>query len=325
MSKILVLGNRWHGNWSTTVSSELQALGHESDHVDVRYTPSYRNKYLEKINRKIFTSSIQRTLLNQVENKKYDYCIVITPYDIPIETYNLIKQKNIKLVGWWGDDPMIKGVISETMTVFDKIFLVDKSWINKSTFFNKKVDYLPHAFSPKHFFYQKQDKTHDVIFVGHSSKGKMDGHLRAQTLKLLHDNNIKVSLFGDKYWKILYPQYPCLKKMFKGQIENQEELNELYNSAKISLNIHHSQLETGTNQRTFEASGSRAFQVSDYKEVIENEFGRDIATYKNPEDLIKIVKFYLQNKKEREDQAHGAQQKALEKHTYAKRLESLLI
>lgn len=323
MKKVLVLGNFWHGNWSQTIHKELLGLGHKSTHINVRYLPKFKNRLLEKANKYAHLNQLQNTIQKQIEGIEYDYCLVITPYDIPVKTYRLIKQKNIKLIGWWGDDPMAKGVIADTMHLFDKIFLVDRSWIYRAKFFNKNIEYLPHGFSPKNFFPNQKTIENDLVFIGDSSKGKMDGHLRAQTLKILHENNIKVSLYGDKHWNVLFPQYPFLKKIYKGIVNSPEKLNQIYNSSKIALNVHHSQLEEGTNQRTFEASGSGVFQVSDYKKVIEEEFGENIATYTNPNELLETVNFFLQNEKDRNEKAEKAHLIASANNTYKKRLATL--
>jgi len=323
--KILVLGNKWHGNWSSTLHNELLLLRHASKHIDVRFirkSPIYK---IDALRKKISLIKLKIILSREISRGRVDRIIVITPYDIPREIWFYIKEKNIPIIGWWGDDPVLKKIPTECIKLFDKIYLVDKSWVEQTKTINPNTFYLPHAASIKNFRpLPNKQRLYDITFVGDSFHGKSEGLKRAETLKVLYENNLKPVLFGDAGWKKLFPTYPFLEEIYKGPVSSPEQLNKIYNFSKIVLNIHHSQLRSGTNQRTFEASASKAFQLSDYRDSIVLHFGESIGTYSSSKELVKKANFFLAHPKERITLAERSYQTVLEKHSYSQRIKTLL-
>ena len=322
--RILILGNSWHGNWSKTIYEEIISLGHTAEHIDVRYTKKYRLHILESFRRRSFFRRLNKSLVEKIDAGNFDVCLAITPYTIPNSLWKHLKERGLKLIGWWGDDPMSKGNLSESMSFFDKIYLVDKEWVYTARYFNKNTYYLPHAVSEKNFFQTNSaDKKIDVLFVGASFEGKMDGRLRANVLRILHENGIRISLYGDLGWKYLFPQYHFLKEIYKGSVNTASRLNELYNSSKIVLNVHHRQLITGTNQRSFEVAATGTLQIADYRQDIEDIFGENIVTFSSPKDLVDKFKYYIDRKKDRTAKG-SATRKIAQDHTYKQRLSIIL-
>ena len=323
--KILVLGNRWHGNWSSTLHDELLTLGHDSKHIDVRFirkTPIYKMDVLRK---KIFLIKLRIKLYREISKRKVDRIIVITPYSIPKEIWTYVKEKNVPLVGWWGDDPILKKVPVECTKLFDRVYLVDKTWVEKTKIINPNAFYLPHAASIKNFHpTPKRQKLYDITFVGDSFSGNSEGVKRAEILKVLYENNLSPILFGDAGWNKLLSKYPFIKEIYKGPIIRPGQLNSVYNSSKIVLNIHHSQIKSGTNQRTFEAAASKAFQLSDYRDSVVLHFGESIETYSSSEELVKKASFFLTHPRERMRRAKKSYKTILEKHSYVQRIKILL-
>ena len=323
--KILVLGNKWHGNWSSTLHDELLLLGHTSKHINVRFirkSPIYK---IDALRKKIFLIKLKIILSREISKSSVDRIIVITPYDIPREIWIYIKEKNIPIIGWWGDDPVLKKIPAGCVKLLEQIYLVDKSWVEQTKIINANTFYLPHAASIKNFHPSpSKRKLHNITFVGDSFPGKSEGLKRAETLRALYENNLKPVLFGDFGWKKLFPAYPFLKKIYKGSVSSPEQLNNIYNFSKIVLNIHHSQLKSGTNQRTPEASASKAFQLSDYRDSIPFHFGESIGTYSSNRELVKKADFFLTHPKERTYLAEKSYQIVLEKHSYSQRIKTLL-
>ena len=103
-----------------------------------------------------------------------------------------------------------------------------------------------------------------------------------------------------------------------------DELNTIYNTAKIVLNIHHSQLTTGTNQRTFETAAARAFQLADHRPAIAALYQGCSITFTSAEDLLQKARYYLSHEPERERMADQARAITLAHNTYKHRIEILL-
>ena len=94
----------------------------------------------------------------------------------------------------------------------------------------------------------------------------------------------------DEYYIELY------KQSYKGYVETQKELAEIYSSAKINLNIQNSQYKS-INYRTLEILASGGFAMSEYNKDIVKYFddGKDIETFKSSDELTDKISFYLKN------------------------------
>lgn len=322
---ILILGNTWHGRWSLAIHEELQRLGYESHHLDVRYTKRIKIRKLDAMLRQSFFKKLSADVKEKIKLGA-DTCLVITPYDLPTWLWDDIKQQGVRLIGWWGDDPMVKGNLGESLAKFDAIHLIDKAWINRVACFNPNTFYLPHAASPATFFpIPDAQHQYDISFVGDSFDGKMPGLYRARLLEVLHENHLKPVLFGDDGWLKKYLAYPFVKAIYKGPIRSMQALNDLYNASKIVLNIHHNQVITDTNQRTTEATAAGAFVLADHMPVIEQTYKGHVATFNTPHELVEKATFFLANDSERQSHVNAARDITLTEHTYAKRIERLLI
>ena len=99
------------------------------------------------------------------------------------------------------------------------------------------------------------------------------------------------------------------------------------NGAEVVINVHrwYNSVE-GTNMRTFEAAGCRAFQLVEHKKEIGSlfEIGQEIEVYHGIEDLKEKIRYYLDRPKEREEIALRGQKRAYANHTYRQRFAELL-
>jgi hypothetical protein len=97
-------------------------------------------------------------------------------------------------------------------------------------------------------------------------------------------------------------------------------------SSRITLNHHIGIAEQfANNMRLFEATGSGALLLTDGKVNLPEMFepGREVAVYRSPEECADLIKFYLENEKDREAIARAGQERTLREHTYARRMGEL--
>jgi len=285
MGKIIILGNTWHGNWSLSLYREMERLGYTVEHVDVRLEKYFSLYRLESFRKKLLNKKLYKRLSKKLKESSVDTCVVMTPYTVPISFLNELKAEGVRLVGWWGDDPMIKADLTKHMPLFDHIYLVDNAWIPHARFFNSNTSYLPHAASSDIFRPLNIEKKYDVSFIGDSFGGNMNGTYRARSIDLLRKAGVSVALFGDAGWKNI----PEMRGLYQGFIDGTKALNEVYNASHIALNIHHSQLIEGTNQRSFEAALSGTLQIADKRSALDDIFGKTIPTYNSPEELVTLA------------------------------------
>lgn len=77
--------------------------------------------------------------------------------------------------------------------------------------------------------------------------------------------------------------------------------------------------------RLFEIAGCRGFCISGYTDDANLTYcdGKEVVYYKDTEDLIKKIRYYLDNPSYREKIALAAYKRTVEEHTYTKRFEEL--
>jgi spore maturation protein CgeB len=103
------------------------------------------------------------------------------------------------------------------------------------------------------------------------------------------------------------------------------EKSKAFNGAKIVVNTFQGEVE-GVNLRTFEAAGCGAFQICEYRTALEElfEIGKEIVIFKNRDDLLEKVEYYLTHPEERKRIANAGHERANRDHTYKERIEKML-
>lgn len=99
----------------------------------------------------------------------------------------------------------------------------------------------------------------------------------------------------------------------------------LYRS-KIVVNHHGDVAPYANNLRLFEATGTGALLLTDWKENLREMFepGKEVATYRGPEECIEAVSYYLEHEDARASIAHAGQQRTLRDHSYTQRMEEFV-
>ena len=152
----------------------------------------------------------------------------------------------------------------------------------------------------------------DVCFVGTLTKDriKLLEHLKTYHLKIWGTLSSDAKLSNE------------LKQHYYG-IARHDELNPIYRSTKIALNIQPKDMVSSGNMRTFEISGYGAFQLTDKMNKAWFNDGKEVVTFKDKKDLINKIDYFLKNDAERERIADAGQARTLKDHTYRKRFRRL--
>lgn len=109
-----------------------------------------------------------------------------------------------------------------------------------------------------------------------------------------------------------------------------EEENQLYSSAKISLNIH--EARSGTmknhmilNERTFKIPACGGFEICDYVPPLRKYFAEDeVIMPKDDGEWMQKIGYYMTHEEERRRIQEKGTARALKDHTYKKRVEQIL-
>lgn len=76
--------------------------------------------------------------------------------------------------------------------------------------------------------------------------------------------------------------------------------------------------------RLFDGFAAGAFIISDKIEGYENVFGDALVIYETPEELHKLINYYLNNEHERSEKVKEGKNKVMAKYTFQKKVEYIL-
>jgi len=181
---------------------------------------------------------------------------------------------------------------------YDKVDLVLLAQdLNRQFYQDYKHDILPLACCPKlHKRYHDEKQIYDIGFIGNDTYP-----YRRKLLEILKQN-----------FKVL-----CTTS------EPGEKFSRLLNQCKLTFNC---SMKEDVNMRFFEAISSGRLLLTDYLPDQDNfaTKGKHYDIYKNEQDLIAMVKYYLHFSKERERKAKAGMIHIQQNHNYNKRLKQLL-
>jgi len=103
-----------------------------------------------------------------------------------------------------------------------------------------------------------------------------------------------------------------------------KEMYEILHKSRMTLN-HHIDVacDYAGNGRLFEATGTGTLLVTDWKINLHKMFepGKEVVSYRSPEECAEMVQYYLEHDEERAAIAHAGQQRTLRDHTYYQRMQ----
>jgi spore maturation protein CgeB len=245
-----------------------------------------------------------------------------------VETLEYLKSKYLT-INWFGDDQWrFDEFSSRYARHFSYCVTTDLYAIPKyKKLGQENIIYSQWAAIQTHQVPKFEGYKNDVIFVGAFHpyrKWFIDGLIKA---------NINVQAFGSGW-----PNGPV----------SVEKMNKLFISSKINLNIGNStsfdsryllsgirpfinSLRSPKNSsqikaRNFEIPFFNGFQLTDYAPSIENyfELGKEIVCYKDVDEAIMLVKYYLENETERESIKNAGHERAFREHGYINRLRDII-
>lgn len=116
-----------------------------------------------------------------------------------------------------------------------------------------------------------------------------------------------------------------IRKCYIGQAWGKEMYQILYDS-KITINHHGNIPPYANNLRLYEATGVGTMLITDWKNNLSDIFvpDREIVAYKNVDECVRQIKYYLEHEDEREAIAKEGHARTLKDHTYYIRMQELI-
>jgi spore maturation protein CgeB len=142
----------------------------------------------------------------------------------------------------------------------------------------------------------RQDRDIEVVYVGSFFRQKLP--LIAEVKRAM---GRRVRIYG--WYKPKHMAYFIARHGYPGWIRSVsfDERRSLYQRARIGFNIHWNEYGLG-NQRLYHLPANGVMQISDCAEHLHRVFevGREIEAYRNVDELIDKLRFYLARPEERE-------------------------
>ncbi len=268
------------------------------------------------------SKNMKKRLLNIISIEKPDYFFFLPDskeMDIDlIRKINEISPKT-KTIAHFGDDDLHFATRSRYYGLF-----VDCCLVGLGQYVSDyKKDGLRNAFpltdaiNTDHFRKLNLKKIYDVSFVGSSTPKS-----RVELARFLIDHGVKLHLWG-RGWE----SYPEFNNIYHG-VPNLDDYVRIINQTKINLAPSRGQYgQTHMTSRAYEIASCLSFGLADEHEEYLKYLGKKYkrAMFKDNNDLLKKINYFLKNEKEREKIAYETQNRVVRNHDMAKELKEILV
>lgn len=283
--------------------------------------PFWFDEYLSK------KDELQRRIVQFIDEVKPDIVFFILMRDeFTFETLDYLKSKYIT-INWFCDDPWrFENFTKYYAPHFTYSITTDKFSLikyNKIGYENVILSQWPSFGCNENIDFDVIRYKYDVSFIGSISS------YRKWIIEKLLERGIKVECFGQG-WE-------------NGRVSF-EDMMQIFNTSKINLNISNSasydircvfssinslkefiRSEKKVEQikaRNFEIPAFGGFQLTNYALSLEDylEIGNEVSIYTSFEDLLSQIEYFLGNESQRKEIMINGYKRAIEEHTYVKRL-----
>jgi len=289
-----------------------------------------------------------KSLLLDVRELDYDAINTFSPdliigYDyshlINQTATNVIDRFDVPKIHYFADNPNDNFSLSGDNSLPEKlsktdgiVFCWDRNYLND---FKNKAFYLPLAVNPEDYSVDiNTSKKHGILFAGRPLTERRINilceivkHFPDELSIYSYDKHFEKSVNEIKEQKLLTDeQLESYIKSFKGFLNTEKELAEVYANSKIVLNITMEQGLSSMNYRVLEVLASGGFLLTDYKKDTAEYFESDkeLVFYENSDDLIGKISKYLNNKELRDEIAFNGKNIVLKYHSFKKRASEML-
>lgn len=335
---IAIIGKFYTEGFGLHIEEALINLGHNVIRIDpeiefLQY--NFLGKRIKNINKTLYQQVLHKIpavrnrkskdIYNSYKINKIDFTIVTHDF-LTKQEIDTIKKINPSPIVLWFPDAISNFQKSMFFIAgYDYLFFVDKYIVEKlKAEFNLNIHYLPQCCNPnKHNKVELIDQDITTYSCDITNAGNLYPS-RAALYKHLLNYNVKMWGSPPAIWLKL----PELDKIIMNKSVHNKEKSKAFMAAKIVLNNLHPAVINGVNKRTFEIPACGGFQITSHRDAINElfEVGKEIVTYTDLNDLKYKIDYYLksENEVERKQITEAGYQKAIQEHTYEKRLLKLL-
>ncbi len=278
----------------------------------------------------VYIEMMSQFILESLDEKPIDILICMAQAPASGRILTELRKRGVITVLWFVEDYLRFGYWKDIAQYYDFVFTIQKGeCLEKIRAAGAgEVHFIPTACDPhihRPLVLSAEEKAKwgsPVSFVGAGY------HNRQQVFASMAD-------FPLKLWGTEWPTCKPFDRLVQeaGRRITPEEYVKIFNASDININLHSSTERDGVdpfgdfiNPRTFELAACGAFQLVDERSLMPECFedGKEIVTFKNPQDLKDKIRYYLERPEERARIAAAGRERALKQHTYAQRIQDML-
>lgn len=328
--KVLIAGpelvrknERYMDEKSWSFMQAFGRIGASTEYFSYKPEGLFRFFETDKHLKKLWHVVMNRRLISQVRRFRPDILLISKGGTIEAETlWEIRKDNGTQIINVMNDNPLLMGnvnAIPPCHYYFVKDTYVLQS-LRRSGFSN--VHYLPQCVDPA---VRRPLELGPEDMRTFSSDIMIIGSLYPYRLKLVKElKDLKPAIWGTGWNKA---DDADILKLYRGRGVWGTEKTKAICGAAITLNPHHPLNDIrGTQSRTFDIAACAGFQLSEYKEDIEDlfEIGREMVCYRTLDELKEQIHYYLLHPDERRKIGTAGRERVLKDHTYDNRLRQIL-
>ncbi|AKD01934.1 glycosyltransferase [Pontibacter korlensis] len=320
--KIAIIGAKNFDSLEFHIKDELIHQGHQVQIFDYKQNFSRKVDYGLILISERYEKKLNIKLLERIVTYKPDLVIGVYKHIHPLVVKG-VREKGIKIIHINPDQLTTLRNQQIFVEPYDAYFTKDPYMLNfmKSNI-GLNVFQYQEAFNPR--FHKKveggplleEEVNIDVLCFGTLYP------YRNRMLKLLKEEGVKIKLFGRKakYFD------PILESDFLGKGVYGAEKAKFLNGSKIVFNnFHYAEVES-VNNKFFEINGCGAFQICDYKPILNQllPFDPKQVSFSNINEANALIKYYLNKPEKRVEIRDIIHDHFLENYTYKNMLNYIL-
>lgn len=334
MPKALIIGPDFY-NFNSAVRASFERLGYEC-RVACYGTPVDPYGLFNKISYKLALDKAAFRARNRRRRQgfyrdifdKYrpDVVFVLNGEILLGDTLDYFR-KSAKVAIWCFDSVMHVPDIKNHIDHADRFYCYDKGDIGYYASQGKRALFLPQAADTSVYHpLEGIKKDIDILFVGDLYHSPRRRQYIAEVIKAFPDRRIKVAgIYKPWYKNPLKALFRERRDIFTNRNVPPVQVNELYNRARVVLNIHNEQQTDGANPKVFEICASGAYQICDGNPYIRGLFpGGQIGLYETPRQMVSLIREALDGPDIVDAPAMQATAAVLACHTFDSRMATVI-
>jgi MoaA/NifB/PqqE/SkfB family radical SAM enzyme/SAM-dependent methyltransferase len=202
--------------------------------------------------------------------------------------------------------------------LFDVVFTAAPHFVPLFRRFGIPCYYMPLAFDPRvtNQAIPHNQRKIDVSFIG----GFSNLHIESYQLMEYLAQQTPIQFWG--YGIDTLPEDSLIPSRHHGEAWGMN-MFDITSNSRIVVNRHGEIAENyACNMRLFEATGSGALLLTDFKDNLNElfEIGKEVIAYRSPEECAALINYYLRHPDEAEAIARAGQTRTIREHTYKSRM-----